>query len=138
MAATADERAEFARTLRSLRNATGMTQKVLALHLTDATGEEFTGAAVSYWETGQGAPKHRSTVAALDEILDGHGQLLDTLGVTATDDDWRAGVEARLARIEAAMGLTQHAPPPPPVRKPRAPKGATPRAPKPAQQRGRP
>lgn len=78
MAATADQRAAFATTLRRLRRSSGLTQREVKTMLA-GVGATVTEQAVSGWERGIFAPD-RETCRSLDIILSGRGALSDALG----------------------------------------------------------
>lgn len=105
MAATPQQRQEFGRLLRSLRESKGLSQRRLAQAVTDL-GAEVTDRSVSGWERGAFAPDRRFLVL-LEEALGAEGALLTVLGLDERGDgqDRLSLIEARLAAIEEHLGM---------------------------------
>lgn len=109
MPATATERQRFAAELqRLIDDERVMTRADLARHC------GVTPTTVGYWISGKKAPHDRPTAELIDASLNAHGAILSALGY-ADVTDWRAEVEQRLTRIEAALNLESPPPPPPPT-----------------------
>lgn len=80
MAASAEEKAKFGELLRELRSAKDLSADELAAEMS-ARGHAVTGSAVAAWERGEYAPRKRSTLVALDELLDAGDRLILALGL---------------------------------------------------------
>lgn len=103
MATTQQQRDEFGPLLRSFRRAKGLRQREVAEAL------DITSANVSGWERCEYAPNDRDVAAALDELLDAGGQLLDVLGFSRptsaeTADQAIARLSAEVAALRRSLG----------------------------------
>lgn len=104
MRATTADRARFASRFARLREKRGISQREVAEELANR-GFKITDRAVSGWERGVFAPENRQMTAALDDLLDGKGQLLDALGYTTESEleERVADLEAKFAEIQAEL-----------------------------------
>lgn len=100
VAATAEEKAEFGRRLRDLREALDLSADALAIKMTEA-GAKVSGANIGAWERGQYGPRHRQQVRLLEQLLDAEGILGPLLGFS--DDQ----VISRMDRIEARLAAVE-------------------------------
>jgi transcriptional regulator with XRE-family HTH domain len=97
MAATRTERERFGKRLRELRSRRDLTADELGSELP----EKVTGQTVAAWERGEWAPKHWTTVAHMEAILEASkGELSSLLGYPAEEADQ---LEARLSSVEAEI-----------------------------------
>ena len=96
MAATPDQRRDFGRRLRELREAKGLTQPSLGALLGDHGGSGVSGPAVSDWERGVSAPDQRN--AAVLEAIFGE-PLAERLGYRVDG----ASIEQRVLDLEAVV-----------------------------------
>lgn len=96
MEPTADQRAQFGRELRRLREERGLKLRPVAEHLSRAVPDaKVSHQAVSAWERGEYAPRRRSIVEAVEDLLDADGKLWPLLGM---DDE--VGLPARVEQLE--------------------------------------
>lgn len=80
---TQSERREFGERLRALCERERWSAPKLAERLSDGAVDNdyvVSDANIRRWWAGQNAPKRRDIVAALEEILNAHGELLPLLG----------------------------------------------------------
>lgn len=105
--ATETEKARFAAALSKLREASGMSQADVISALAE---RHFTIRQQSYgdYERGRSVPQGRAAVVALEDVLDGKGELLAALGFAPVSaEDWIQIKELRerIEAIERAGGI---------------------------------
>lgn len=124
--ATDEERVEFGRRLRELREVAGLSADGLSERLA-VDGHRVSGQSITAWERGQYVPRHRPTLEVVERALNAEGELGPIIGFATAFNAGRvealshevAEVVSRLGALEDRVAALETGPSSPDQGRPR-------------------